>query len=253
MDPTEVALLAALREKPDEDTLRLELADFYAESGRPDDEWRQRELIAVRPVLAVPDEDTPRLEFADFCDRHGRHARARWIRASIALTKLTPCPRWCDHSPARCDRVRYSNEIDKAAVDCSDMWNPTLGRWLVVPPIVPMVRTGHQLVVRRGFGDQVFCRGPMWMANAHDLLARHPVQRAYLYDPPEFAHVAESDQFGVRSYTPLLWRLVGQLPNGDPYPVRRIRGRDGAGRLRSVREIAHDLLTLEFPTVTFSF
>ena len=87
-----------------------------------------------RAICAEPDEDTPRLAFADLVDEEGDHHRAGFIRAQIALARVTR------HDPVAVT-TRHANP---GAVDGHAMAH-------TLPKDLPVGYGWHAFEFRRGF------------------------------------------------------------------------------------------------------
>jgi uncharacterized protein (TIGR02996 family) len=152
-------------------------------------------------ILANPEDDTVRLVLADWMDEHGDPERAEFIRVQVELARLPPklvtcsdmgypysvdCPECQEDDRREALRRRersllagprpdvYENEVVWFnAGDGTDAWRTTFRpRW------------------RRGFVEAVVCRAADWLAHAAALLARHPIREVTLTTLPTWQMLA---------------------------------------------------------------
>ena len=161
----------------------------------------EREALTAA-VLADPDDDLPRLVFADWLDERGEAARARFIRAQLALAAL---PEWDPQSAAlRRTRPEW---------DCSEESIRTL------PPLTSDtgLHWNAREPFRRGFGYAV--QAPHLRAlqfRMPALLAEEPVGRLGLYG-------ATLDQWQEFAAAPWLPRIREIDFEGIGAPIEAMR------------------------------
>ncbi|HEY1186640.1 MAG TPA: TIGR02996 domain-containing protein [Gemmata sp.] len=137
------------------------------------------EQALLAAVIAHPDEDTPRLIYADWLDEHDQPERAEFIRAQIAVTRLSP-----DDPSAKALRARVVELAERHRKQwCED---------------------GSAVFVR-GFPAAVdFYTLSDFCAQGGILLARHPIRVVYA---TYFGNEDEAE--GVVAQSPLFGRLTG--------------------------------------------
>jgi len=161
----------------------------------------EREALTAA-VLADPDDDLPRLVFADWLDERGEPARARFIRAQIALAAL---PEW-DPQSAALRRTRAEWDCSAALLQNLPRLSSHLGlHWATHEPI------------RRGFGHAVQAPHlPVLHARMPTLLAEHPIGRLGLY-------AATLDQWQEFAASPWLPRIREIDFEGIGAPIEAMR------------------------------
>lgn len=143
-------------------------------------------LAAIRQF---PEEDAPRLIYADWLDEHGESERAEFIRVQIELARLHTCacaPSLFMHPNCLvCDSVHaLYNRRHRLLNNLYDEFRPNVPHsWAVgMDGDLPDDEFAPGSSVSRGFTEMIRCSAADWLAHADAILAEHPVRRVRLTD-----------------------------------------------------------------------
>lgn len=164
-------------------------------------------LAAIREH---PEEDTPRLMYADWLEEHGERERAEFIRVQCELAARGKWfNQKCHREEGRHYIVNEGGKIE--AVACQDCWaslrdrerelwdeNARLWRWRLKEGCYPENRlwamfanrapadaAEPHLVYSRGFVESVTCTAADWLKHGDAIREQHPVTRVTLTTMPE--------------------------------------------------------------------
>jgi uncharacterized protein (TIGR02996 family) len=144
-------------------------------------------------ILANPEDDTVRLVLADWLDEHGDPERAEFIRVQVELAsdpyRESLCRETCDPPEFwGCpDRVVRKRERELLAGPRPDVYENEVV-WFNAGDGTESWRTMFRPQWRRGFVEAVACEAADWLAHAAALLARHPIREVTLTTWPGRAH-----------------------------------------------------------------
>lgn len=227
------AMLAAVRESPQDCTLRLAYADALDEVG-------DHVHAAIQRVLTHPDRDDLRLHYADACEAAGDADRAEFVRVQV------------EWSLSRCRETRDGLErrmggLVTAYID--SRINPSRGvRREPIPPLPDTVKGlvyafdhtpdygEDRCFVRRGFVDSVRCTAAIWIQHGDAILERHPVREVVLTTWPQWVTTGNPDSSLLRLNGRGEWRDIPYEP----------------GVMTTRTRTMTRLLALEWPGVKFT-
>ena len=143
----------------------------------------------VRAVCQAPEDDTVRLAFADWLEENGEEERAEFVRAMIAhpdLRRYCLSPvKVNQHSSRRCRKCDVCCAMDALRANF-DEWTPDIsctveiyghawsrGYYRGDAPVFRFVR---------GFVESVTCSQADFLAHVAPLFASHPIERVTLSD-----------------------------------------------------------------------
>jgi uncharacterized protein (TIGR02996 family) len=212
-EPEYAALIAAIRANPEDDTLRLAVADFLQERGQ------EARAVYVRGAIRVP---------------HCCH---------VELTKDDPFP-LLGLTPLA--PVDIANPPGLVAKTCEPnyrtwMWGESDDLGLVVDDIT----RGLTYQVRRGFIKAVRCRAEDWLRHGDDVYAEHPVEAVtfstdpYAGNPVEVRETLDGEQH---------FRLRGR---GDWHPVGACRDAGGGFILLGLYALAWEGVRFTLPAARY--
>jgi uncharacterized protein (TIGR02996 family) len=173
-------------------------------------------------ILANPEDDTVRLVLADWLDEHGDPERAEFIRVQVELAsdpyRESLCRETCDPPEFwGCpDRVVRKRERELLAGPRPDVYENEVV-WFNAGDGTESWRTMFRPQWRRGFVEAVACEAADWLAHAAALLARHPIREVTLTTLPTWQMLAlllghEEPIIGVpRSFGVLLPQALATL------------------------------------------
>lgn len=193
------ALVQEMLTNPEDDQVRLVLADALEEAGR----WTIHETLQL--VLAHPDNDAPRLLYALWCDRTANMPRTgEFIRTQIEISRINERGHIPDNSIYLILENRYN---DLMAVerhlfheeDAKPGWLPP--RWRAV---LSLNLNYHrpQAIYRRGFAEIVNCTGEDWIREGQKLTSEQPVREVFLTTWPEITAYSLDELYPLQLTNP---------------------------------------------------
>jgi uncharacterized protein (TIGR02996 family) len=143
-------------------------------------------------VLDRPADDTPRLVYADWLDDHAQAERAEFIRAQVAIARLLAVARRSRHAPRRARaalaeaQTLQLRERELFAAHGGVWFGPTAR--LTTPDDRERQAGVAWLVVNRGFAGEVVVSVDVFVERAAALFAEHQITAVRLTDwsPVEF-------------------------------------------------------------------
>jgi uncharacterized protein (TIGR02996 family) len=120
----------------------------------------------LRAILDAPEDDAPRLVYADWLEEHGDADRAAFIRVQVQLARLP------GNDPARDRLVQTESTLWRLH---RDAWRAEFRGWVKFDRF------------RRGFLEQIRCRGTNFMSGFADVRAQAPVTAVRLEGPGAMA------------------------------------------------------------------
>lgn len=136
-------------------------------------------------IIDRPDDDTPRLAYADWLDDQGEADRAAFIRAQVEYARIPECVIIGGDQPCcpRCSALERSQVIRESLSTVDGITQANGWHWSV---LLPHTGSNGDVAWSRGFVESVTCSAADWLAHADGILAAHPVRRVRLADRPGY-------------------------------------------------------------------
>jgi len=197
------------------------------------------EAAFLRCICLYPDDPAPRLVYADYLDENGQPDRAEFIRRSIQTPIRTLSLDNLNHRISARE-MGFSKKL--LPIPCGSFgykgWSFPFSRCF--PSLTGLSRV--DVMVRRGFIDEIHCTLAEFMAHAQEIAMTHPVRKWVLTDvmPSQFrsgrfvwlhedvpSAVDDMRQWAIPSQ--LFEMLEGWIKkNENGYRTRKYSSRDAA-------------------------